>query len=280
MIGDLHCHTRCSDGSLPVEQLVYYAKRAGLDFIAVTDHDTMAGVDRAIELGKRYGIHVIAGAEMSCVDNSRGRKVHILCYEPDRRECLRPIFNQALDSRTRAGREMIRLVTQLYPATEEHMLRYASESESIYKVHILQALMDLGYDNQVYGRVFHNLFGKEGRCSRPIYYPDVLEALDAVHHSGGIAVLAHPTVYDSMDLLEELAAAGLIDGVEAYHPRVSDDATERILDIAEEYDLIVTGGSDFHGMYSPNPQPIASRITTDEGLLGLYARKNSKKSNA
>ena len=82
MIGDLHIHTRFSDGSMGIDDVVFYAKRAGLDFIAITDHDTMAGCTRGRVVGERIGIQVLAGVELSCFDRERGRKVHLLCYLP------------------------------------------------------------------------------------------------------------------------------------------------------------------------------------------------------
>lgn len=102
MIGDLHCHTKLSDGSMGIEDVVFYAKRMGLDFIAITDHDTMAGVTRASVLGQRYGIQVIPGVEISCIDSKRGRKVHMLCYLPLKPMRLESIFQKTLTLRTQA----------------------------------------------------------------------------------------------------------------------------------------------------------------------------------
>ena len=158
MIGDLHCHTKLSDGSMGIEDIVFYAKRMGLDFLAITDHDTMAGVTRATVLGQRYGIQVIPGVEISCIDSKRGRKVHMLCYLPQKPMRLESIFQKTLNQRTQAGYNMIDKVCRLFPVTKEHILRYSSSSKSIYKQHIMQALMDLGYTNTIYGDLFHQLF--------------------------------------------------------------------------------------------------------------------------
>lgn len=277
MIGDLHCHTRLSDGSMSIDDLVFYSKRAGLDFIAVTDHDTMEGVTRASVLGKRYGINIISGCEISCMDRQRGRKVHILCYLPDKPDRLQGMLGQILESRTKAGQKMIMAVMRYYPVTEEHIQRYTMGSKSIYKPHIMQALMDLGYDNRPYGEVFDRLFDKKtGLCSREPEYPDVCDALELVRSAGGISVLAHPPVYGSMELLEELAEKNLLDGVEAYHPKIGPADEEQIIALADRFGLLKTGGSDFHGMLTSNPCPLATCITPEPWLSALYSFKKKQ----
>ena len=83
MKADLHCHTMLSDGTLGIEELIQVAKKSGVDTIAITDHDTLAGTVRAAIIGKRFNINVITGVELSCWDDERNRKVHLLCYMPD-----------------------------------------------------------------------------------------------------------------------------------------------------------------------------------------------------
>ena len=85
MTGDLHCHTRLSDGAMGLEEAVFYAKRSGLNFLSITDHDTMTGVVRAGIIGARHGIRIISGVELSCYDYERKKKVHLLCYLPQNR---------------------------------------------------------------------------------------------------------------------------------------------------------------------------------------------------
>ena len=149
MIGDLHCHTRVSDGSTGIDDVVLYAKRGGLDFVAITDHDTMAGVSRAEQLGRRCGIGVIAGAELSAWDFVRKRKVHLLCYLPKNPDRLEGLMKHTRENRDKAMRESMHRVMRLFPVTEEHILRYAQGSSTLHHVHIMSALMDLGYANTV-----------------------------------------------------------------------------------------------------------------------------------
>lgn len=278
MIGDLHCHTRFSDGSMSIDDLVFYAKRAGLDFVAVTDHDTMEGVTRAMVLGKRLGINVIPALEISCMDFARGNKAHILCYLPDSPDRLQGMLGKTLAARERAGRHMIRDVMRYYPVTEEHIQRYTLGSKSIYKAHIIQAVLDLGYDCQSHGELYQQLFATEGGlCSRELEYPDVYDALELVHSAGGIAVMAHPSVYDGMELMVELAQKGRIDGIETEHPRIPPEHQAVIHQTAATYGLIQTGGSDFHGFLSGRPNPLATCVTPDGWINALFDRKRNVK---
>lgn len=276
MIGDLHCHTRLSNGSNSIDDLIFYAKRAGLGFISVTDQDTMDGVVRAGVLGRRYGIRVIPGVELSCLDAERGRPVHLLCYLPDKPDRLQGLMNRSLASRRRAGEGMVRRVMRYYPITKEHIERYTLGSKAIYEAHIMQALLDTGYDCQSHGALYHKLFHPvEGLCWVRPEFPDVYTVLDAVREAGGLAVLAHPNVLDSMDLLEELAEKRLLQGVERYHPGVDDESAKCIGEIGERYGLFQTGGSGFHGYWSGTPHPIASRITSEECIRGMFALKKA-----
>ena len=271
MIGDLHCHSKLSDSSMGLESLLFSAKRMGLDFIAVTDHDTLAGTTRAAVIGKRVGIGVIPGVEMSCVDKARGRKVHMLCYLPAKPDRLEGMLGKVIASRTKAGQRMVEKVMRYYPVTLDHIAKYYAPSKSIYKQHIMNALFDLGYCDGIYGELYNHLFDpKTGLCYEKVEYPDVHETLDLIHQSGGIAVLAHPRVYNSFDLMEELAEKKLIDGIEASHPKNQPGDYERIVDLADHFDLITTGGTDFHGMYNSRPNPLCTCVTQQESLDRLF----------
>ena len=273
MIGDLHIHSKLSDGSASLEDIVFYAKRSGLDFIAITDHDTLAGVSRAEILGRRYGVGIIPGVEISARDPDNGRRVHLLCYLPQKPDRLAGLLERILEDRRRAGLVMLDRVMRSFPITEEHVMRYASASMSIYKVHIMQALLDLGYDTRIYGDLYHSLFDKDSpnSCYEQVAYPTVDEALDAVAEADGVAVLAHPSIYRSMELLERLAPTGRLQGVEIDHPRNHPEDQPRMRKIAEENGLIVTGGTDFHGFYaSGHSNPLGSCITQEESLRRLF----------
>lgn len=277
MPADLHCHTKLSDGSATIEEVVYMARRMGLTTIAVTDHDTQAGVARAVLMAKKYGITVIPGVELSAYDYARERKVHLLCYLPDSPGRLEGLCKQTLDSRSRANRRAAEFVIQHFPVSAEMINKRATGSTALYKQHIMHALVDAGCADRIFGRMFDFLFGREGKAHVPVEYPDIFEALALVKDAGGIAVLAHPYAYDSLELLPELVKRGL-DGVEAWHPRQTEEQTAHLQKLAEEAGLLLTGGTDFHGGYAPRAQKIGKFVTPDDHLKKLlnYKHKHNK----
>jgi predicted metal-dependent phosphoesterase TrpH len=279
MIGDLHCHSKLSDGSLGLEDIIMQAKRTDIDFISVTDHDTLSSLSRIKILGERYGVQTIPGVELSSWDKKRQRKVHILCYAPKKPDRLEGLCMKSCEIRKVCAKEMVEKVMKKYPITPESVMRHATGSKSIFKQHIMHALVDLGYTTEIYGELNNTLFNlKTGTCIVEREYPDVNFVTDLIHSAGGIAVLAHPVYYDSFELLEELAEAGRLDGVEAYHYTADEKAKERILEIAKKYDLIVTGGSDFHGLYNAKASYLGSHTTDKENIEKIL--RNTKKKDA
>lgn len=276
MASDLHCHTKISDGSLGIEELIGIAKRRGLSAVSVTDHDTTAGATRAVVVGKRQGVRVIHGVEISTTDTGRNRNAHLLCYLCDYPDRLEGLCHRIAESRRAAGMEMVRKIMRYYPITPELVVKCASGSTNIYKQHIMHALVDAGYAETIYGDLYNKLFSREGGIARvPIEYPDTREVLEAIHEAGGIAVLAHPSTYQSEALLEELVALGL-DGVEVWHPSHTEEQTEQLLQFAKDNALLTTGGTDFHGMYATTPRPLGSVTVPDDCVESLVAYKERK----
>ncbi|MDR0197465.1 MAG: PHP domain-containing protein [Oscillospiraceae bacterium] len=278
MKADLHCHTTLSDGSLGIEEVIAQAKRKGLDCLAITDHDTLSSVSRATVLGQRYGIHMIPAVEFSAFDGKRGAKAHIICYNPKKPDRLEGLCLRTSESRKIRGKKMAMKVIEEYPITLENIAKYAAGSKAVYKCHIMHALMDYGYTTNLYGDIYNGLFGaKTGLCSDIVQsevdeYPEVKFVLQLVHSAGGMAVLAHPRVYDNFDLLEELAASGDIDGVEVWHGSAKDGDKERLVAIADNYNLITTGGSDFHGFYNHYPTPLGTALTPEASLQRIISK--------
>ena len=276
MPADLHCHTKISDGSTVLEDVITLAKNKKLSAISITDHDTLAGVTRARVLGERFGVKVIPGAEFSCYDYKRNRKVHLLAYMftyPDRLEGL---CRRTGEARKKASLQMISKIRRYYPITTEMVVRAATGGTNIFKQHIMHTLMHAGYATEVFGELYDKLLGAEhGSCFIEAEYPDVFDVMELLKSAGSIIVLAHPTVYDSMELLDELIPAGL-DGVEVWHPRNNPTDIEILNRKAAEHNLIRTGGSDFHGMYSARPVRIGECTTPDDCLAEILARKDKK----
>lgn len=278
MIGDLHCHTTLSDGSLGIEDIIVQAKKTGIDFISITDHDTMSSINRAKILGERYGVQTIPGVELSAWDKKRNRKVHILCYATQKPDRLEGLCIKSCEIRRKCAAEMVENVMKLYPITAESVMKHATGSKSIFKQHIMHALIEYGYTTHFYGKLNHKLFNHEnGTCIVEREYPDVNFVLDLIHSSKGVAVLAHPMMYDSAELLEELAQSGKIDGIEAYHYSATEEQQQKLCGTAEKYGLIVTGGSDFHGLYNERPTHLGNYYTSKDNIDKIIKLANKTK---
>lgn len=277
MICDLHCHTTMSDGSLGIEDVIVQAKRMNIDFLSITDHDTLSSFSRAKILGERYGVKMIQGVEMSAWDKVRKRKVHIICYAPQKPDRLEGLCLKSCEIRKACSKEMIEKVMQLYPITPESVLKHCTASKSIYKSHIMRALIEYGYALEFYGELDKKLFSPDGGlCLVEREYPDVRFVLDLIHTARGVAVMAHPALYDNIDLLCELAEEKKLDGVEVYHHSTDEEKQKELLGIAKKYDLIVTGGSDFHGLYNAVPTHLGSYTTSKENLDRIIKLSNKK----
>lgn len=274
---DLHCHTKISDGSMGIDELLATAKRRGITALAITDHDAIAGATRAVIAGKRVGIDVIHGVEFSACDKKRGRRVHILGYLCDYPDRLEGMCRQISTARRAAATEMVRKVLRYYPIIPESIARCASGSSAIYKQHIMHALIDAGYASSFFGEVFEKLFNREAGCAYvAIDYPNVNEIIDLIHSAGGIAVMAHPYTYHSEDLMEELAAEGKLDGIEVWRPTHTPEDVEKLTAFAKQHNLLMTGGSDFHGMYAKTVRPLGCQAPEDT-VQKMRAYKAQKK---
>ena len=270
MPADLHCHTKMSDGSVGIDELVQLAKRSGLSAIAVAAHDTFSGALRAKSYGDRIGMEVLPGAEFSCMDPATGRKAHVLCYGNVRVHRLEGLCKKIGDNRRRSVSVSLQKVMRLYPITMDMVVQRAHGSSNIFKQHIMHALIDAGYADSFYGAVYEKLFRpRTGFAYCKTEYPDVHDVIAQIHDAGGIAVLAHPGIYDSYDLLEQLARDHEIEGVEVWHTRNREGDAERFMQIATQYHLIMTGGTDFHGMYSKVTHPLGTCTTPDDQLTLL-----------
>jgi phosphoribosyl 1,2-cyclic phosphate 1,2-diphosphodiesterase len=276
MRGDLHVHSDRSDGSLSVQELLMEAATKGLGFIAVTDHDCVEGGLEASRLGPEYGIDAIQGVEISARDRRRGRRAHLLGYlfDPEGtaiRDFCAPTL-AAREAMTRGQVETLRAAG--YPISIAEVEEEAGPSTALYKQHVMAALTRKGAADGIDGGVYWSLFKGGGICDREIEYPDVFDALEAVHADGGLAVLAHPGEFDSWSLLYELASAGL-DGVELFHPKHGVADRCRAIAAATRFPgLILAGGSDFHGAYGSGSEP--GRPGAPAGSLAALRRKQAR----
>ncbi|ANE47465.1 metal-dependent phosphoesterase [Paenibacillus swuensis] len=245
---DLHTHSTASDGTNAPADNVRLAKESGLSGISVTDHDTVAGVTEALEEGMRIGITVIPGVEISTV--AQGRDIHILGYymNIDDEKFLQRLSDLR---RTRNLRNelMIEKLNQLgvMIRLEEVMARLtkAKADETVGRPHIAQVLIDKGYVATM-EEAFDRYLGSQGLAyaNPPRITP--YEAIQWIREAGGRAVLAHPGLYNQDDLVTAIIKSG-VDGLEVYHSDHSIQNEEKYAELAKAYQLIVTGGSDYHG---------------------------------
>ncbi|WP_146842264.1 PHP domain-containing protein [Cellulomonas composti] len=246
---DLHAHSSASDGTEPPDLVVRAAARAGLDVVALTDHDTTAGWSDAATAAVREGVALVRGTEVSA--RWRGISIHLLSYLQDP---THPALLAELD-RTRAARlgrarAMVDLIARDHPITWDDVVAQAGDAVTIGRPHVADALVARGIvpDRDA---AFVELLRADGRYHVPHYAPDGPDAVRAIRAAGGVPVFAHPgadargrIVPD--ETFEVLAAAGLA-GLEVDHRDHPPEQRERLRAIADRLGLLVTGGSDYHG---------------------------------
>lgn len=275
---DLHCHSTFSDGSLSPEQLVEEGLQAGLSALALTDHDTTAGLPRFLAAGVDKPIRLVPGVELS-VDCSSG-VMHMLGYWMD---MANPELNRQMewvrDARTMRNRTMLEKLNALGMAmTWEEVQAFAGE-DVVGRPHFAQVMLQKGYakdKNEVFDKWLGN--GKPAYVDRSRL--TAVAAVAVIRQAGGVAVLAHPfSLHIGLDGLEklflELAGLGLA-GVECYYSEHSADLTREYLALAKKADLVPTGGSDFHGAVSPGVRlgvGFGGLNVPDEVLAQLEARR-------
>lgn len=278
MAADLHCHTKLSDGSVGIEDLIIIAQKSGIDTIAITDLDCLAGTVRGQVIGKRYGVNIIPGVELSAFDYEAGKKVHLLAYLPDSPDRLEGICKRTSIARKRAGQIMMLKVAARFPITNDFIINHASGSTNLYKQHIMHALMDAGYTGSIFGDLFRTLFSQDSESNvlAPTKYPSVAEAIEEIRSAGGIAVLAFPGKYDNFDEIEKYIEMG-IDGIEVWCPENTDEQVEILLAICKKHKLLSIGGSNFHGIYGRNAVTVGAYSTPQENLDKLLSYKAKRK---
>lgn len=263
---DLHIHSTCSDGYYAPAELVRLVAETGLVAIALADHDNVDGISAAQQAGAEWGIEVLAAVELSTQWYDY-YDMHLLGYQFDHQDpYLIRELNDFQEYRAGRNRQIIERVNQKLAAEERKPLDPDQvrllAGGTIGRPHIAQALREAGY-------VAHNDEAFERYlvpCNVPKRYFPVDEAIRLIHRSGGIAVLAHPP-YITRDLrkLEALVAELIplgLDGIEAYNNGASLENVDAVIKLARKYNLIVTGGSDFHG----DP---GSNIEIGKGFRGM-----------
>ncbi len=278
MVGDLHCHTKLSDSSMGIDDLIVLAQKKGLDTIAITDRDCLAGTVRGKIIGERKGINVIPGVELSSYDSKRNAYAEIICYLADSPDRLEGLCHRNIALRKRASQMMTLKVARKYPISPELVTKCATGSTAVFEQHIMHALAECGLTDKIYGELYDELFSADsaGNVLVTANYPEPAEIIEAIHEAGGIAVLAHPGTRNSFELLEELIPLGL-DGVEVWHPDNSEEDRKKLLAIAKANDLLTIGGTEFKGMYSKQALCVGDVEIPESSIKALLGYKTKMK---
>ena len=268
MAVDFHAHTNASDGSLSPEELVRRAITKGLTALAITDHDSVEAIPRALRAAKSSSLLLIPGVELSAVYENLD--VHVLGYFVDYTDqhFLARLEELRVARQERAA-DMVKALHEAgFDVTIDEVLRLAEEG-AVGRSHVARVLVDKGHAPSV-AEAFDLYIGR----GRPYYVPKPSTtpalAVRTILDAGGVPVLAHPSITGAESLIPQLAEVGLA-GVEAFHAEHTQEQAESLVRVAREHGLIVTGGSDHHGPTSPGGD-LGSADVPDYVLPELLAR--------
>lgn len=264
---DLHTHSVCSDGTQTPAELVASARRAGLDVVALTDHDTYAGWDEAGEAATREGMTLVPGVEVSCAHH--GISVHLLGYLPGPgHPGLLEEMDRSREHRLGRMQAMVeRLARDGYEISYQDVLDQAPDGATLGRPHLADALVAAGRfpDRQA---AFESVIHDRSPYYVAHYSPPPVLAVELVLAAGGVPVMAHPFAHArgrtvGEEVIVEMAEAGL-QGLEVHHRDHDAEATARAAALAERLGLFATGSSDYHGAGKPNR---LGEHTTEPGVL-------------
>mgnify|MGYP000951926140 FL=1 len=274
---DLHVHTTASDGTLTPGEVIDAAGNIGLKGIAITDHDTVAGLEparRYLEHTPDLMLELIPGIELNT--EAGDEEIHILGYFIDPENAA---LNQHLQTiRTSRYDRVLKMVERLRQsglAISFDQVQKLTRGESMGRPHIARALMENGYVNSV-KEAFDKYIGRGQPGFVPRYKFLPAEAIKLIKEAGGIAVLAHPGLIADSNQIREVIKLG-IEGLEVYYPEHSREQQQKLAAWAGQYKLLMTGGSDYHGPGSQESRAsLGSSTISGELLAGMRSRLNSR----
>lgn len=252
---DLHCHTTCSDGTDSPWDLVERAKNIGLTAVAITDHDIFRGYSEARAAGAEYGVEVVPGVELSSLYH--GKHIHLLAYYADpQNEGLNALMDRAVRERIRRNKSMVRKMEQAgYPVSWEELSARNAGNVMMGRPHVAEILMEKGVIASIREGV-EKLMGRGGPFFVERYHIPLLDYVKAVREAHGIPVIAHLYQYRMepealRQMIAECVDAGLM-GLEGMYATYTPEQEAEVKRLAEEFHLIRTGGSDYHGTRKPH----------------------------
>ncbi|WP_352417825.1 PHP domain-containing protein [Proteiniborus sp.] len=269
---DLHIHTTFSDGSLTPNEIVKWASKKKVHAIAITDHDTVEGIKATIESAILYDIITIAGIEISCTMEEE--EVHILGYFIDYEDNnLLNMTKLLKESRESRGEKIIEKLNYLGFEISLEDVYDISGTGVIGRPHIAKAMIKKEYVNTI-----EEAFGKYLNRNKPAYVEryklSIEDGINLIHRAGGVAVIAHPGLVKSKKVIYEAIRLN-VDGIEAIHSKHSEQDVIKYSEIGNKYNLIITGGSDFHGNYNNNVPVLGDYYIDYEQVILLKKKANS-----
>lgn len=248
---DLHCHSTASDGTLAPAEVVALAKRNGLSALALTDHDTIAGIPEALEASHLAGLDFLPGIEISC-DVPRPATMHLLGYGIDPQSAvLRDLTARLIDARNDRNPRIIRRLHELGVSISMEEVKSEAGGVVVGRPHIAAVLARKGYVSST-KQAFDKYLGQGGAAYFDKERLTARQAIELVHRSGGLPVLAHPVQLRTENdaqlerIVKDLKDLGLA-GIEVIHSDHDSAMVEKYSRLADRYGLLKTGGSDFHG---------------------------------
>ena len=245
---DLHLHTNFSDGVLSPEEVVKNAHDKGLVAIAITDHDTTDGIQRAQEAAEKYDIELIPGIELSAyLSDVFGEEIHILGYFIDwNNEKFQNTLSLLKEKRTERAKEILNKLYSLGVKIDEERLFQSVGRGAIGRLHFAKMMLEEGYVASIRD-AFLEYLGDGRPAYVPKMYLEPKETINIISDVKGIPVLAHPS-YGEIDdtVIKKLMVDGL-KGIEVFCGRLNDNVSKYYQKLAQQYDLLITGGSDCHG---------------------------------
>ena len=250
MFADLHLHTHFSDGTYTPEELTGHGQRLGLSAMALTDHDTLEGCERMAAACAASDIEFITGTELTAEIN--GYELHLLgyCVDVGNQTLLTEVARFQLVRQNRI-REMVARLNELNIPLQAEAVFAIANCRSPGRPHVARALVQAGLCGSL-----DEAFERFLKVNRPAWVPkckmSALDAIRLIQQAGGVAVMAHPGLNRTDEIIPDMVEAGL-DGIECFHSRHSSAASNHYLQIADRNHLLVTGGSDCHGMNKGKP---------------------------
>ncbi|KUO75309.1 MAG: hypothetical protein APF77_12965 [Clostridia bacterium BRH_c25] len=256
---DLHIHTTASDGLMSPDEVVRWASVKRLAAIGITDHDTVNGIGPAVEASPKYGVEVVPGIELSTLYAEE--EIHILGYYIDyKADWFLDILKKIQNSRYERADRIVNKLNGLGVNITLEQVRDIAEAGAIGRPHIARAMINEGYINNI-KEAFKGYIGKDCPAYVERYKLNCSEAIGIIKKLGGISVLAHPGLIKNKINIGRIIELG-IDGIEVYHSKHDDETIRNALSIANSRKLLITGGSDCHGM-KLNNEPIIGNCSVD-----------------